>query len=166
MRELAVPRSSFDAAVCLFDSIGYGLTNEAIHATLQGIYRHLRPGGLFVVEFWHASAMVSAFEPVRFREWESDFGRVVRISRTEIDVMASVASVEYRLLVLGSDGRFESSNERHENRFFLVQEMDHLLRSAGFEPLGYTAGFDADAPVVRGTWHVVALARAEAARRA
>src|SRR5947207_12731675 len=34
MRELDLPSASFDAAVCLFDSIGYAVTNEGVASTL------------------------------------------------------------------------------------------------------------------------------------
>jgi ubiquinone/menaquinone biosynthesis C-methylase UbiE len=161
MRALALPRSDFDAAVCLFDSIGYGVTNEAIVATLSGIRRHLRRDGLFVVEFWHAPPMLREHEPVRVRQWETDTGTVVRISRTALDVVAQLARVEYAVYQLTPDGRYRHTREVHENRYFLVQEMQLLLRVSGFEPLRWMAGFDRTTPISEGTWHVLVLARVD-----
>jgi SAM-dependent methyltransferase len=163
MRALDLPTADFDAAVCLFDSIGYGVTNEAIARTLSGIRRHVRRDGVFAVEFWHAPPMLCDHEPVRIRQWEAEGGQVLRISRTSLDVAAGLARVEYSVYQLRPGGSFRFTNEVHENRYFLVPEMDLLLRAAGFEPLRWLAGYSATAPIDASTWHVVGLARAAGA---
>lgn len=162
MRALALPVTGFDAAVCLFDSIGYGVTNDAIVATLVGIRRHLRDDGLFAVEFWHAPPMLKDHEPVRVRQWDTGSGTVLRISRTTLDVVAQRARVDYSVYQLSSDGSYRHSSEVHENRYFLVEEMNLLLHVAGFEAIRWMAGFDGTAPIDSSTWHVLALARARA----
>ena len=159
MRELDVPFKEFDAATCLFDSIGYAVTNDAIVGTLSRVRRHLRPDGLFVAEFWHAPAMLRDYEPVRVRRWETPHSSIVRISRTTLDVVAQLAQVEYSVYQLRQDGSYGSWNEVHQNRYFLIQEMDLLLHSSGFEPLQWLAGFQSEARVDDSTWHVVVLAR-------
>jgi ubiquinone/menaquinone biosynthesis C-methylase UbiE len=159
MRELSVPGEPFDAVTCLFDSIGYGVTNDAVTETLSRVRRHLRPGGLFVAEFWHAPPMLAHYDPVRVREWETSGGRILRISRTTLDVVAQLAQVEYSVYQLREDGTYGFWGEVHKNRYFLVQEMDLLLRSGGFEPLRWLAGYDSTAQLDEKTWHVVVLAR-------
>ena len=42
MRSLALGGREFDAAYCLFDSIGYVVTNDAIKKTLRGVHQVLR----------------------------------------------------------------------------------------------------------------------------
>ena len=160
MRELDLPFKGFDAAVCLFDSIGYAITNEGVTGTVLRVRNHLRSGGLVVIEFWHAPAMLCHYEPSRVREWETTDGRVVRTSRTTVDPVAQVARVEYSVELMPAIGSGITWSELHENRFFLVQEMDLILRSAGLEPLQWNAGFDAEGPIGETTWHVVVLARA------
>ena len=76
----------FDAAVCLFDSIGYGVDSDSISETLSGARRHLRAGGLFAAEFWHAPAMLRGYEPLRVGESDTPDGHIVRVSRTRLDV--------------------------------------------------------------------------------
>jgi SAM-dependent methyltransferase len=160
MRSLDLPGLEFDAAVCLFDSIGYGVTNEGIVGTLSALRRHIRQDGLLAIEFWHAAAMLCQYEAVRVRQFETAEGEILRISMTTLDVASQLARVDYSIHELGADGQFESWNESHENRYFLVQEMRLLLDLAGFVPIRFLAGFDASAPVNGSTWHVVALARA------
>ena len=160
MRELDVPVKGFDAVTCLFDSLGYCVSNEAIGETLTRVRRHLRPDGLFVTEFWHAPPMLRDFDPVRARQWETAEGSIVRISRTTLDVVTGTAKVVYDVYKLRQDGTYGAWHEEHLNRYFLVQEMALLLETAGFEPIKWLAGFDAASPVDDSTWHVVVLARA------
>jgi SAM-dependent methyltransferase len=161
MRRIDMGNEAFDAVVCLFDSIGYAVTNDAIGQTLGGIRRALRPGGLFAVEFWHAPPMLRAHDPVRERYWETATGKVERTSITHLDVAAGTARVDYEVRRIGHDGELlQTWRESHENRYFLIPEMDLLLGAADLEPLCWVAGFDRAARIDEETWHILAVARA------
>ena len=161
MLTLQVEAPAFDAAVCLFDSIGFVQTNEAILQVLQGVRRHLHPGGLFVFEFWHAAAMLRRYEPVRVRRWPTPQGDIVRIAETRLDLPRQLAEVRYTIFEPAPDGRFHGSQETQVNRYFLVQEMAAWLGTAGFSALGWFGGFDFAAAVTEEAWHVVAVARTD-----
>ncbi len=163
MAQLDLEKRDFDAAVCLFDSIGYAVTNEAIAASLTAIRRHLRADALLILEFWHAPAMTSGYDPVRVREWDIPDGRIVRVARTTLDVTAQTATVDYTVIRLNADGRFEEWRETHTNRYFMVQEMRVLLADAGFTATGFFAGFDERLPIGPSTFHVLVVARATGA---
>ena len=161
MRELDISGRPFDAVICLFDSIGFVETNEAITQVLQGVYHSLRPGGLFVFEFWHAAAMLHSYDPVRIRRWPIPEGELVRISETELDHSKQLARVTYTIYDLGRNGMYTSLTEVQTNRYFLVQEMASLLSSCGLKPLKWFAGFAPDENITAKTWHIVAVARKE-----
>jgi SAM-dependent methyltransferase len=161
MRTLELSPPPFDAAVCLFDSIGFVQTNEAILQVLAGVRRHLRPDGLFVFEFWHAPAMLRRYEPVRVRRWPGPHGDIVRVTETRLDVPKQLAEVRYTIFEPAADGRFERTEETQVNRYFLVQEMAGLLRAAGFDAVAWFGGFDFAAAVTEEVFHVVAVARAD-----
>lgn len=161
MRALELAPPPFDAAVCLFDSIGFVQTNEAVAQVLDGVHRHLRPGGLFVFEFWHAPAMLRRYEPVRVRRWPTPQGEIVRIAETRLDVAHGLAEVRYTIFEPGADGRFHGTQETQVNRYFLVPEMAGWLSAAGFRALAWFGGFDFAAAVTEDAWHVVAVARAD-----
>lgn len=161
MRDLDIFNRSFDAVICLFDSIGYVETNEALMKMLRGVYHHLRLGGLFVFEFWHAAAMLRSYDPVRVRRWLIPEGELVRISETELDCANQVARVTYTIYDLRRDGIYISLKETQTNRYFLIQEMAGLLLSCGLTPLKWFAGFASDEDITEQTWHIVAVARKE-----
>jgi ubiquinone/menaquinone biosynthesis C-methylase UbiE len=161
MTTLNLGGEPFDVATCLFDSIGYAITNERVAATLNGIRRLLRPDGLFVVEFWHAAAMLTSYDPRRERTWNIENGAIRRVSQTALDVTRQVARVDYIVERLDGNGTIVgTATELHENRFFLTQEMGLFLSEAGFEVVDWYGGFDREKPIDQSTWHLLALARA------
>jgi ubiquinone/menaquinone biosynthesis C-methylase UbiE len=160
MRALKVPGAPFDAVVSLFDSIGYVQTNEAVLQVLTGARAHLRSGGLLVVEFWHAAAMLRSYDPVRVRRWQTpEGGEIIRISETKLDCARQLAHVSYSIMEIAKDGSLRRLQETQTNRYFLVQEMAGWLDFAGFEPLRWCSGFDGARPIDGDTWHVVVTAR-------
>jgi SAM-dependent methyltransferase len=151
--------AQFDAVICLFDSIGYVRTNEAVQQSLLGVYRHLRPGGLFVFEFWHAGAMLRSYDPLRIRRWPVPEGEVLRIAETNVNCAKQLCSVTYTIYELRQDGTYHCLNETQENRYFLVQEMAGWLSACGFTPIKWFDGFSESENIDQNTWHVLALAR-------
>ncbi len=159
MRELDLPDGPFDAAACLFDSIGYVQTNEAILKVLAGVHCHLRPEGLFIFEFWHAAAMLRHNDPLRIRRWKIPGGEILRISETTLDLSKQVSNVSYSIYEINNDGTYSTIKETQTNRYFLVQEMSGWLSGCGFTPIRFFAGFADDENITDRTWHVLAVAR-------
>jgi SAM-dependent methyltransferase len=159
MRSLNLPEGQFDAVICLFDSIGYVVTNNAIKETFQGIYQHLKPNGLFIFEFWHAGAMLRHYEPLRIRRFKSLKGDVLRISETSIDYNKQICNVTYNIYEFNRDGTYCNFEETQVNRFFLIQEMSVLLTENGFVPLKWFSGFNECEDISENTWHIVAVSQ-------
>jgi SAM-dependent methyltransferase len=163
MRDLPAPDEAFDAVVCLFDSIGYVQTNDAIGRVFDGIRRSLRAGGLLAMEFWHAPAMLKHYEPLRVKHFAVEGGELLRISETRLEPEQSLAHVAYTIYDLGAEGTYTCLKETQTNRYFLQGEMRLWLESRGFRPLRFTNGFTDDERISDETWHIVAVAQREGA---
>jgi SAM-dependent methyltransferase len=159
MQHLQLPAKEWDAVICLFDSIGYLKTDEALNEALRGIWKRLRPDGLFIFEFWHAPAMLNQYSPVRVRRWKTSKSEIVRISETALDRKNRLAVVDYTVYELNNDGTYSTLRETHTNRCFSVDEMQALISAANFEPLKFFAGFEEEKKISADTWHIVAVAR-------
>jgi len=159
MRFLNIPERPFDAVICLFDSIGFVATNESIQRVLKGVCAHLRPGGLFIFEFWHAGAMIRNYDPLRIRRWQVQEGEIIRISETRIDHRTQLCHVAYSVYELHKDGTYRHLQETQINRFFLLQEMAHFLSEADLIPLKWFAGFSENEKISEEIWHIVGIAQ-------
>jgi SAM-dependent methyltransferase len=161
MRGLSIPGPPFDAVVCLFDSLGYAVTNEAIAGVLARVHDHLRPGGLFLCEFWHAPAMLRHHDPFRCRRWPIAGGEVLRLSESALDFKQQTCTVCFTVLMLDAKGTYVRHQEKHVNRYFSVAEMRLLLSAARLTPVAEFAGFCEGAVIDDTTWHVLTLAQKE-----
>jgi SAM-dependent methyltransferase len=159
MRNLETPAKDYDVVVCLFDSIGYLKTDQALHDALIAICNRLRPAGLFIFEFWHAPAMLNQYSPMRVRKLKTPDGEVTRTSETTLDSQNRLASVNYTIEERKNDGTRSTLSESHTNRFFSVDEMKKLVSAAGFQCVKFFAGFDKTEPIADETWHIVPVVR-------
>jgi ubiquinone/menaquinone biosynthesis C-methylase UbiE len=159
MRELQLDADPFDAVICLFDSIGYVQSDEAINAVFQNVQRNLRPGGLFIFEFWHAPAMLKSYDPVRVRRWSIPEGKLLRISSTELLEGTSLAEVSYEIYELRKDLSYETIEESQVNRFFTVEEMKRFLKANQFEGQAWFNGYSWSENIDDECWHVLAVAQ-------
>jgi SAM-dependent methyltransferase len=123
-RKLPFADGSFDAAVCLFSSLGY-LGDEEDTRALSEIGRVLRPGGRLVIEIVHRDLLVTTF---REQDWSLlGEGRLLLEQRT-FDPVAGIAQVTQTLV--------ETSGERESRtysvRIYTATELLAMLGAAGF----------------------------------
>lgn len=163
MRALATPDEPYDVVTCLFDSIGYPLTDEGIVSALRSLAGQLAPDGTLVFEFLHTPAMLAGAASTRVRRWPTpDGGELLRTSETVLDPVAGTMTVSYELIEFGADGASVArGGERQSNRFFTLAEMGLLLRVAGVQLDRFIPAYE-DGEVSGETWHVIAVARAGA----
>ena len=161
MRELDVDGRPFDVVTCLFDSIGYGLEDEAIVKALRGMAKHLTPEGVLAVEFLHGAAVVRHHSPVKVRRFPTPGGDlIVRISETELDRPNQLIHVSYELIELEQDGGgYERATETQSNRFFSPVQMRGLMTRASLDVHAIVPAYEDDMAISDMTWHLIAFAR-------
>ncbi len=157
MRHLELGRQ-FDAVVCMFDAIDYLPDNADLMSYLRCVRKHLKPGGLFLFDFWHAVPILRGHDPVRVREFPIDGGRILRISTTTLDIARQVANVEFRVLVFEGDHLAAEFAEVHPMRYFLAQEMAFILQATGWRVRHLCPAFDLEGAIDENAWHIVAIA--------
>lgn len=160
LRRLELPGAPWDAAVCLFDSLGYLLDNASLLEALRRARSHVREGGLLALELWHAAAFLRGYEATRVRRWPHPHGELVRLSETTLQCSLQQAQVRYTIWEPGPTGT-TVIEETQVNRYFQALETELLLRATGWRLLRLMGGFDVQAPISDRAWHLVALARRE-----
>ena len=120
-----------DAAICMTDSQGHLLTNEAILAHLRCVARALRPGGLYVFDRMLPDDW---FDPTHEYRWTRRQGatRVTTTFRTLLDV-DPVRQVcwEEMVFTVEERGIVRRIRQRHPTRVVFPQELRTLVELSG-----------------------------------
>ncbi|MCA9286699.1 MAG: class I SAM-dependent methyltransferase [Phycisphaerales bacterium] len=126
MLELDLGRR-YDAVLCLFGAIGYVGTIDRLHQAIAAMARHLRAGGILIVEPWlEPERATDGF--VGINTAESDTVKVCRMARTTVH--GRLSRVEFQYLFGRSSG-LEHRQEIHELGLFTREEMLEAFRQAG-----------------------------------
>jgi SAM-dependent methyltransferase len=126
MRDFDLGRR-FDAVTCLFSSIGYVLTVEALAAGIAAMARHLEPGGVLLVEPWLSPEGVRVPQVGAVFVDEPEL-KIARVNAIEVD--GRLSSFEFHYLV-GTPAGVEHFTERHELGLFTREEQLAAFRAAG-----------------------------------
>ena len=135
----------FDAVVCLFSAIGYVRTEDGLRRALASFARHLRPGGVAVVEPWLTPEV---FTPgmVRVDTGEAPGMKMARMQLSEMEGELSVLVFSY---LIGRPQGIDHWEERHLLGLFTHEQMRGAFESAGLEVVEHDAqGLSAG----RGLW--------------
>jgi SAM-dependent methyltransferase len=135
-RDLHLP-VRFDACVCLFDSLNYLLTPEALGTAFAGVAAHLEPRGLFVFDVNTVRALERGMftqqgfgaDPSLSYAWQSSYDPATRLCRIAMrfQVQTTVGTREF--------------HETHVQRGYPLADLRALLEAAGLEILGIYQGF-------------------------
>ena len=159
VRDLDIPGRQYDAATCLFDSIGYFGEDDAVERALTRIAGFLRPNGLIVIEFLHRETFIAGFDKVRAREFRlPGGGKLLRTSEVTLFPGHSRFEVKYRVVELRGDGSYSSFEQVQNNRIFLPSQMQTLLTASGFTSIEFKRAYDMDSDLEL-CWHILAIAR-------
>jgi ubiquinone/menaquinone biosynthesis C-methylase UbiE len=127
MQSFRIPER-FDVLTCLFSSIGYVRSVRELHQTLRNFARHLRPGGVALVEPWLTPA---AHHTGLIHLATSGTGEepIARMNDSRRRGDRSIMDMHY---LVGASGRIRHWVERHELTLFDAPTMLRAFRSAGF----------------------------------
>ncbi|MBS1955853.1 MAG: class I SAM-dependent methyltransferase [Cyanobacteria bacterium SZAS-4] len=121
--------TKFDVITCLFSSIGYTKTYDCLASTLLNMRKHVKPGGLLIIEPWYTP---STFKPGHFTATiqEIDGGKVVRTNHWSQENGHSQGDSQF--LVVNSSG-IKHISEKHVLGLFSKESYTEALEAAGLK---------------------------------
>jgi SAM-dependent methyltransferase len=141
MTRFTLPRP-VDAAICMQDSQGHLLTNEAILAHLRCVARAVKKGGLYVFDRYMCSSWT---DPARRWSWTRTRGRAtVRATFEALKDLNPVTQTFFEDMELEAheNGQRHVYRQRHASRMVFPQELRALVELAGsFELVEWFYGF-------------------------
>jgi SAM-dependent methyltransferase len=127
-RDVGQLRWRFDAAIILWNSFGFGSRSDDI-TTLAGLRRVLRPGGRLLMDLYHP-------------EWLGSNPRAEFIDERGASITRYVRDGRCFHAICYPDGVVDDI----QFNVYGPEEMDRLLRSAGFEPQSYLVWWNDEHP--------------------
>jgi ubiquinone/menaquinone biosynthesis C-methylase UbiE len=120
----------FDVIVCLFSSIGYLKTSANLKTTWQNLARHLKRGGVVIVEPWLTKAAFRAGSPHMTTYGDND----IQIARLCVSkVRGDISVLEFHYLVAERNKGVTHFVDRHELAMVEPTKMLELMRGAGLQ---------------------------------
>jgi len=133
----------FDVVTCLFSAIGYVKTVPRLQQAVQSMARHLKPGGMLLVEPWFSPDAWNV-GTVHAVFVDQPGLKIARMSVSERQ--GRVSSNEFHYLVATPDGE-RHFTERHELGLFTQDEYRQAFSASGLDVL-----FDLDGLTGRGLY--------------
>lgn len=128
--------ANFDAVISLFHVISYLMSDDEVKAAFKAAGDHLGRGGIFIFDCWYGPAVLNSKPEKRIKTTETEELSIIRYAEPEFVSGGKVVRVNYRLVVKNkSTGAVETFEERHELRYFYSDEIDYMLKDAGFSML-------------------------------
>lgn len=121
----------FDVILCLFSSIGYVRTYPRLARTLRNFARHLRAGGVAIIEPWFSKQDWNDGS-VHMHAFESDDLKIVRVGFSGLRGNDSV--VDERIVVAKKGKGISYHRDRQVMGLFEREKFLKLMREAGFRP--------------------------------
>jgi SAM-dependent methyltransferase len=139
-----------DAAICMQDSQGHLLTNEALIAHLRTVAANLRPGGVYVFDRLIPNRWASPL--LRWRWTRRRRGITVRTTFRTMNGYDPVSQVceEVMRFEITENGSRRVVTQRHKTRIVFPQELRSVVELAGgLEFVGWFSNFSLARPLER-----------------
>jgi SAM-dependent methyltransferase len=151
----------FDAAVSLFHVASYQTGENELARMIENIGRHLKPGGVFIFDFWHGPGVLADPPTRRNRQLEDDGLRVSRTAEPTHRPESCLVEVKYEIVIEDiPTAQTERIVEVHRMRYFFLPELRAILSRAGFAVERVHGGFSED-NLAEQAWYGLIVARKE-----
>ncbi len=157
MRDAALGRT-FDIALILFAALGYQTEDAAVAGTLANVRRHLRVGGLLLLDVWNAPTLLREGAPDRLSVVERPGGQLIKASTRTLRPGSAVVDVRMRVWEIEGTTLTGSADETHRMRAFAPPELERFLGDGGLAPRAFFEFPDLDQPVREGTFDLGCVA--------
>lgn len=144
---------SFDAVTSLFHVMSYQNSEEDALAVMVTAREHLRPGGIFLFDFWYGPGVFTEPPGVRRKTMEDAHIEVSRLATPVWRVNENVVEVRYSVRLTDKvDGTTSTLEECHSMRYWFLPELRHLAAESGMTVAAEGAWLSAAMPG-RSTWN-------------
>jgi len=152
-------KEEFDAVVMMFAVISYLSTNDSLIAGLKNISRHLKPGGLFLADFWYGPGVLMDNPTQRSHTRTIGETTVERRVTPKLNLAQNTCLLNYEVITVDVNGETHVSAEDHVMRYLFGPELDLALSISGLELLHLGQSMNWDLKLEDADWTGSLVAR-------
>lgn len=153
---------TFDGVMIIDSVLGYGNENSDVLKTLQNARKHLRPGGILILEPWYGPAVLMQTPSSRERKVDLPEGKTLLQTITPtLDISNNLCRLTYDFIIRENGAEISHDQETHGMRYFFIPEITMFLENTGFRPMKICTVKDLEKKPDHTTWHFCAVAIAQ-----
>jgi ubiquinone/menaquinone biosynthesis C-methylase UbiE len=138
----------FDVIVCLFSSIGYVKTHANLRKTINGFAKHLKRGGVVLIEPWFTKGKYMVGSP-HMTIYDGKDIKIARLSVSKVRGIVAVLDMSY--LIAERDKGVKHFADRHELAMFDIQKMKEIMEQNGLRTKFVASGRNNNRGLLVGT---------------
>lgn len=132
MLSLNLCGKKFDTVLSICDVLNY-LTHEAdLKQAFDQVYKHLRPGGLWLFDLNSAYKLQSIYGDQFYADLQTDFAY---FWDNRYDWDREICTMTLTFFIKTADGRYERVQEEHRQKLWFPEQIKELAVGAGFSLL-------------------------------
>lgn len=121
---------SFDVCVSLFHVMSYQVSNEDLRAAFLTTSEHLKPGGIFIFDYWYGPSVLTQRPEVRVKRLEDDQIEIMRVAEPIVYPNENRVRVNYSVWIENKrDSVLQKVRESHDMRYLFLPEIEFISQS-------------------------------------
>ena len=120
----------FDVILCLLSSIGYVKTAASLEKTIWNFSKHLKKGGLALIEPSHTKSAYVNGEP-RITTYDAKEAKIARVNYTNFRQATAVLNMHLLIAERGKDAKYFV--DKHELGLFGINNTLRVMKAAGLK---------------------------------
>jgi ubiquinone/menaquinone biosynthesis C-methylase UbiE len=120
----------FDVITCLLSSIGYAKTHANLKRTILNFSKHLKKGGIALIEPSHANSFYVTGEP-RITVYDGKDAKIARVNVAKIRQATAVLNMHILIAEKGKDAHYFT--DVHELGLFGINKTIGMMKDAGLK---------------------------------
>lgn len=143
---------SFDATICMFDTVGYLPTFPDFVNFLRDILAAMSNRGVLIFDAWNGLAVMKVKPSSKLRVFDTEKGKIYRYTEPELDVAKQITVLNYHCLVVKGRQVVDEFDSVHNIKFYTPEQIKEALDASGFKILKSGAAINLEKEISDEDW--------------